>query len=145
MTAFKQALFAAAAVVSMAVVPIVPAMAGGHGHWGVGRGLVGAAVALATLPLTIASAVVAGGEAVARYPYTYPYENRAYGYAPPPAYPAPPTYYVPRPAYYPAPRIYYAPRPVYVQRAEYYGAYGARGYYGARNYYRPGGYPYPRR
>jgi hypothetical protein len=139
MVKIKQAIFGVAAAAGIALLPLAPAMADGHGFrghpFGVGHGLLGAAVALATLPLVIASNVIAGvGESVAPYPgYAAPgYAPPAYGYAPPVVYARP--YYAPNPGYY-APRVAYGPR-------AYYG--GHSGYYG-RGYYRPGGNSYPRR
>ena len=91
MVALKKTLFVVVAASAMAVLPMAPAMAGGHGFhpyhsFGLGRGLVGAAVALATLPLVIASNVVAGvGEAVAPYP-VQEYGGGGYRYAPPVSY-----------------------------------------------------------
>lgn len=139
-TKFKQVIVSGAAIAAIAILPFAPAMAGGHGYgyvhpWGLGRGLFGAAVALATLPLAIASAVVSS-VAAAAVPAAAPYPAPGYagGYAPAP-YPVPPAYYAPRPAYYPAPRAYYAPRPYYAPYAGYAG----------RGYYRPGGSAYPHR
>jgi len=138
MVKIKQTIFGVAAAAAIALLPMAPAMAGGHGFrpfhaFGFGHGIVGAAVALATLPLAIASSVVSGtGESGGSYPSTG-YGSAAYGYAPPVAYAAPRPYYAPYPGYY-APRV----------------AYGSRGYaarpgnYG-RGYYRSGGNSYPRR
>jgi hypothetical protein len=139
MTKFKQVMVSTAAVAAIAFLPFASVMAGGHGHgfghpWGFGRGIVGAAVALVTLPLVIASAVVSSVQPVAPYP-SPGYAGGADGYAPQNPYPAPPAYYVPRPAFYPAPRAYYAPRPYYAPYAGYPG----------RGYYRSGGPAYPRR
>jgi hypothetical protein len=128
MVNIKRAIFGVAAAAAIALLPMAPAMAGGPGFrplhpFGIGHGLFGAAVALATLPLAIASSVVSGvGES---------------GYAPPVAY-APRPYYAPYSGYYAphvAPRVAYGPR-----------GYGAPhpGYYG-RGYYRSGGNSYPRR
>lgn len=159
MTGIKQSIFAAAAAALIACAPVGSAAAGGHGFgrahpWGIGRGLVGAVVALATLPVAIVSAVVSAGEQAALSPppaygdggYASPasYPAPPVYYAPPPAYPAPPVYYAPRPAYYPQATYYYpAPRanvarPYYAPRPAYRAGYG---YYG----YRSGGYAYPRR
>jgi hypothetical protein len=139
----KQAILGVAAAAAIALLPMAPAMADGHGFrpghgFGVGHGLFGAAVALATLPLAIAATVLSGvGESVASYPspgYATPgYAAPAYGYAPPVAY-APRPYYAPYPQYY-APRVAYGPRPYYNARPGYY----------ARGYYRSGGNSYPRR
>ena len=138
MVKIKQTIFGVAAAAAIALLPMAPAMAGGHGFrpfhaFGFGHGIVDAAVALATLPLAIASSVVSGtGESGGSYPSTG-YGSAAYGYAPPVAYAAPRPYYAPYPGYY-APRV----------------AYGSRGYaarpgnYG-RGYYRSGGNSYPRR
>ena len=106
MVKIKQAIFGVAAAAAIALLPMASAMADGHGFrplhpFGFGRGIVGAAVALATLPLVIASSVVSSvGESVAPYP----------GYFQGPRV-------APHGAY--GPRGYYAPRP------DYYG----RGYY----------------
>jgi hypothetical protein len=139
MAKIKQAIFAVAAGAAVTLLPMAPAMAGGHGFrplhaFGIGHGLLGAAVALATLPLVVASNVVAGiGESGAQYP-TAGYAGPTYGYAPPVAYVAPRPYYAPYAGYRGArvtygPRGYYAPHP---------GNYG-------RGYYRSGGNSYPRR
>lgn len=139
MIKLKQAIFAVVAAAAVALLPMAPAMAHGHGFrpfhpFGLGHGLLGAAVALATLPLVVASDVVAGiSESVAPYP-TEGYAGPPYGYAPPVAYSAPRPYYAPYPGYY-APRITYAPRGYYAPRPNYYG----------RGYYRSGGNSYPRR
>lgn len=138
MVKIKQAIFGVAAAAAIALLPMAPAMADGHGFrpfhpFGFGHGIVGAAVALATLPLAIASSVVSGvGESVGSYP-SPGYAGPAYGYAPPVAY-APRPYYAPYPGYY-APRVAYGPRGYYAPRPGYYG----------RGYYRPGGNSYPRR
>jgi hypothetical protein len=146
MATFRQLLLGSTAAVAIACVPLASAVAGpyGYGHpfgWSVGRGLFGAAVALATLPIAIASAVVSSGATVAQYPspgYGGGGYGGGYGYAPQVAYPAP-VYYAPRPVFYPGgaypgrgypvARPYYAPHP----------AYPGRGYYHA------GGYAYPHR
>ncbi len=139
MVKLKQAIFAVAAAAAIALLPMAPAMANGHGFrplhaFGLGHGLLGAAVALATLPLVVASNVVAGvGESVAQYPSTG-YADPAYGYAPPVAYAAPRPYYAPYPRYYGA-RVAYGPRGNYAPHPGYYG----------RGYYRSGGNSYPRR
>ena len=131
-----------AAAAAMALLPMAPAMANGHGFrplhpFGLGHGLLGAAVALATLPLVVASSVVAGvSESVAPNPFPG-YAAPSYGYAPPVAYARP--YYAPYPQYYAAPRA--VPRGAYGQRG-YYPPHA--GYYG-RGYYRAAGYSYPRR
>jgi hypothetical protein len=140
MVKIKRAIFGIAATAAIVLLPMAPAMAGGPGFrplhpFGIGHGLFGAAVALATLPLAIASSVVSGvGGSVAPYP-SAGYAGPAYGYAPPVA-DAPRPYYAPYPGYYPrvAPRAY-GPR-----------GYGAPhpGYYG-RGYDRSGGNSYPRR
>ena len=144
----RQAFLGVAAAAAIALLPMAPAMANGHGFrplhlFGLGHGLLGAAVALATLPLALASSVAASvGEPVA--PNASPgYTAPAYGYAPaygstpPIAYARP--YYAPYPQYYAATRV--APRAAYGPRG-YYGPH--TGYYG-RGYYRAGGYSYPRR
>src|ERR1700733_6866055 len=106
MPGFKRTVFGSALVAAPAVAPATPAAAGVHGFlhpWGFGRGLVGAAVGLATLPLAIASAALSAGAPEA--PYQPP--GYARGYGPPPAYYAAP------PAYYNAPQPYYAPPRAY--------------------------------
>src|SRR5450755_4021590 len=105
----KQAIFGVAAAAAIALLPMAPAMAGGHGFrpvhgFGIGRGLLGTAVALATLPLVIASSVITGvAESVAPYPspgYEAPgYAAPTYGYAPPIVYATPRPYYAPYPGY----------------------------------------------
>jgi hypothetical protein len=149
MVKVRQTVVAAAAVI--ALMSMTPAMANGHGFrpvhgFGVGHGLLGAAVALATLPLVIASNVVAGiSESVVPYPSpeyaapgyarpSYGYAAPAYGYAPPVVYAAPRPFYAPYPGYY-APRVAYGPRAYYNARPGYYG----------RGYYRSGGNSYPHR
>src|SRR5450432_4367649 len=119
MSGFKQAVFGLTAAAALACAPLAPAAAGepGYGHlhpWGLGRGLLGAVVGLATLPIAIASAALSVDEPQA--PYQAPYQAPGYApAAPPPAYyPAPQPYYAPRPAYYPpAPAYYGAPRAAY--------------------------------
>ena len=139
MVKLKQAIFGVAAAAAIALLPMAPAMANGHGFrpfhpFGLGHGLLGAAVALATLPLVVASTVVAGlSESAAPYP-AQGYAGPAYGYAPPVVYAAPRPYYAPYRGYY-APRVTYAPRGFYGPRPNYY----ARGYYPSR------GNSYPRR
>jgi hypothetical protein len=146
MVKVRQTILGVAAAVAIALLPMAPAMANGHGFrsghgFGVGHGLLGAAVALATLPLVVASSIVAGvGESVGPYSsagYEAPtngYAAPAYGYAPPVAY-ARPYYYAPYPQYYAAPRVAYGPRGNYAPHPGYYG----------RGYYRAGGNTYPRR
>jgi hypothetical protein len=135
----RHSILAMAAAAAIAFLPMAPAMAGGHGFrplhpFGLGHGLLGAAVALATLPLVVASSVVAGvSESVAPYPSSG-YAGPAYGYAPPVAYAPPRPYYAPYPGYY-APRVAYGPRAYYAPHAGYY----------SRGYYRSGGNSYPRR
>jgi len=150
MLGFKRTVFGSAAAVALACALATPAAAGVQGFfhpWGFGRGLVGAAVGLATLPLAIASAALSAGESQA--PYQPPGYAGGYGsppayYAAPPAYYrapqayyAPPRAYYPRaPVYYPAPRAYYAPRSYYAPRAGYYAGHGS---------YHSGGYSHPHR
>lgn len=138
MVKFRQATIGVLAAAAVAILPMAPAMAGGHGFrgghgFGVGRGLLGAAVALATLPLVVASNVVAGvSEAVTPQPEyapsSYGYAP-AYNYAPPVAYAPARPYYAPYAGYYAPPRIVYGPRPHYV----------------GHGYYHAGGHPYQRR
>jgi hypothetical protein len=168
MPGIKQALLGSAAAAALACVPMAPAAAGVHGFghvhpFGLGRGLFGAVLGLATLPIAIASAVLsAGADASSQAPayggappaYAPPAYAPQPAYAPRPAYyPAPQTYYAPPaayaprvPVYYPQPRAYYAappayyaPRPNYAPRPAYYGGYGGR------VSYRSGGYAYPHR
>jgi hypothetical protein len=140
MVKIKQVIFGVAAAAAIALLPMAPAMADGHGFrplhpFGIGHGLLGAAVALATLPLAIASSVVSSvGESGAPYPSSG-YAGPAYGYAPPVAYAAPRPYYAPYPRYYAAPRVAYGPRASYGPHPSYYG----------RGYYRSGGNSYPHR
>jgi hypothetical protein len=135
----RETIFGIAAAAAIALLPMSPAMAGGHGFrpfhpFGFGHGIVGAAVALATLPLAIASSVLAAtGESVGLYPSTG-YGSATYGYAPPVAYAAPRPYYAANSGYY-APRVGYGPRGYAAPRAGHYG----------RGYYRSGGNSYPRR
>lgn len=164
MPGFKRFVGLAAATAMLACAPVLPAVAGGHGFghvhgWGLGRGLVGAVIGLATLPLVIASAAIAAtvpdpgyasgavdgprGYAPAPGVYAAPaYASPAY--AAPPYYAPPPVYYPRAPAYYPAPRAYYAPRTYAAPRA-YSAPASGRGYYGGYGSYRSGGYAYPHR
>jgi hypothetical protein len=148
MHGLKRIFGALTATAAIACLPIMPAAAGVHGYghfhpWGLGHGLVGAVVGLATLPLAIAAAAIGADQGPAPYPapgYATP------GYAPPPAYyaaprpyyAAPPAYYARPAAYYPAPHAYYAPRPYYAARPTYNYGYGGPGAY-------RGGYAYPHR
>ena len=172
MPRFKRPVIALAAAAAMASSPVLPAAAGVHGYGhlhplGLGRGLVGAVVGLATLPLTILSAALAASEPEAPEQASPGYAGGGRGYAPPPAYyaappvyrAAPQSYYAPPrpyfpprgPVYYPAPRGYYAPRAdaartYYAARPGNYGSanYGGANY-GGRGMYRGGGYGYPHR
>jgi hypothetical protein len=148
MAKFRQVILGTTVAAAIACVPLAPAVAGpySYGHpfgWGAGRGLFGAVIALATLPLAIASAVVSSGaSAVQSSPPAYgPGGYGGYGgydYAPRVAYPAP-VYYAPRPAFYPGAvypgRAYPATRPSYAPHPVYPG----------RGYYHAGGYAYPHR
>ncbi len=135
----RQSMLAVAAAAAIAFLPMTPAMAGGHGFrplhsFGLGHGLLGAAVALATLPLVVASSVVAGvSESVAPYPSSG-YAGPGYGYAPPVGYAPPRPYYAPYPGYY-GPRVAYGPRAYYAPHPGYY----------SRGYYHSGGNSYPHR
>ena len=157
MPGIKQALFGSAVAAAIACAPMAPAAAGVHGvgplhPFGLGRGLVGAVVGLATLPIVVASAALSA--VASDGPQSPAYGSAPPAYAPPPAYyPAPRTYYAPAPtyyprapvyypqprAYYPAPRVSYAPRTYYAPRPGYYGAGGGRVSYGS------GGYAYAHR
>jgi hypothetical protein len=139
MAKVRPAIFGITVATAIALLPMAPALAGGgHGFrphgFGLGRGIVGAAVALATLPLTIAAAVVSGGEAPSAYPAAG-YGGPSYGYAPQVSYAGPRPYYAPYPAYYAVPHAYYGPRPYYAAHPNYYG----------HGYYRSGGDSYPHR
>ena len=157
MPGIRQALFGSAVAAAIACAPMAPAAAGVHGvgplhPFGLGRGLVGAVVGLATLPIVVASAALSA--VASDGPQSPAYGSAPPAYAPPPAYyPAPRTYYAPAPAYYPrapvyypqprayypAPRVSYAPRTYYAPRPGYYGAGGGRVSYGS------GGYAYAHR
>src|ERR1700733_7878706 len=125
MVRVRQAILGVAAAAMIAVLPLAPAMADGHGFrplhaFGLGHGLLGAAVTLATLPLVVASNLVAGvRESVAPYPPRGD-SGPAYGYAPAVTYAAPRPYYAPYPGYY-APRVAYGPRPYYGAHPGYSG------------------------
>jgi hypothetical protein len=164
MPRFKHPVIALAAAAAIVCIPVLPAAAGVHGYGhlrplGLGRGLVGAVVGLATLPLTIISAALAASEPEAPEQASPGYAAGGRGYAPPPAYyAAPPAYYAAPQSYYPPPRAYFpargpvyypAPRGYYAPRADARTYYAARpGNYGGANYggrgvYRGGGYGYP--
>jgi hypothetical protein len=160
MPGFKQALLGSAAAAALACVPMAPAAAGVHGFghvhpFGLGRGLFGAVLGLATLPIAIASAALSAGADAAPPAYApQPGYAPQPAYAPRPAYyPAPQTYYAPpaayyprAPAYYPQPRAYYAAPPAYyAPRANYAPRPAYTGGYGGRVSYRSGGYAYPHR
>jgi hypothetical protein len=150
MPGFKRTVFGSAAAAALVCALATPAAAGVHGFlhpWGFGRGLVGAAVGLATLPLAIASAALSAGEPEA--PYQAPGYTRGYG-APPAYYAAPPAYYSAPQAYYAPPRAYYPRAPVYYSSPRAYSAprayYAPRtAYYAGHGSYHSGGYAYPRR
>jgi hypothetical protein len=139
MQGFKHAVLGTVAAAAITCAPIAIAEAHGFGHlhpWGLGRGLLGAVVGLATLPIVIASAALSATEPEAPYQSPPGYDGPR-SYAPPQAYYAPPRAYYPRaPVYSPATRPYYAPRAYYAPRP---------GYYGGHVSYRAGGYAYPRR
>jgi hypothetical protein len=140
MVGLKHRVFVVVVASAMALLPMAPAMAGGHGFrpyhpFGFGRGVVGVAVALATLPLVIASNVVAGvSEAVAPYPMQR-YGGGGYSYAPPVSYTGPQLYATPRAGYYAGSRPYYGGRSYYAPQAGYHG----------HGYYRSRGNPYSQR
>jgi hypothetical protein len=152
MQGFKHAVLGTLAAAAITCAPIATAEAHGFGHlhpWGLGRGLLGAVVGLATLPIAIASVALSAIEPEAPYQPSAAYEGPR-SYAPPPAYYAAPQAYAPPQAYYAPPRAYYpratvyspATRPYYAPRA-YYAP--RPGYYGGHASYRAGGYAYPRR
>jgi hypothetical protein len=142
----KARVSAAAIVVALGCAPITPALADGYGHhghgWGIGRGVVGAAVALATLPLLIASEVLAGGPPPEPYGYAPEYAGPPPDYYSRPEYAArPPAYYRPPMAYYGGPEGHYRPSAYYAHprlgpygpargydesRPRYFGSYGDR-------------------
>jgi hypothetical protein len=105
MLKLRQVIFGIAAASAIALLPMAPAMAGGHGFghlrpFGLGRGVIGAAVALATLPLVIASAVVSSATESAT-PYPAPgYAGAGYGYAPQVSYAGQRPYYAAHPGNY---------------------------------------------
>jgi hypothetical protein len=138
MPRLRKTLVAALGVGALALAPIQPAAAfGPFLPWFLARHAVGAAVALATLPLAVASSQ---GPVAAPYP-----PPPAYGGAP--GYYAPPNYYGGSAAYYARPSGYYAgpqgyyrspvsyprsvsryyesPRAYSASRSRYTGAYGA--------------------
>ena len=125
MLGLKHSILAVGSSVALACLPVAPAAAHGHGFlhpWGIGRGLVGAVVAVATLPLAIAAAALS-----VEPPEPY-YQGPPQGY-----YPQQPGYYA-APSYYAAPPRYgYAPAPYY--RRESPGYYAPRGYAGGRDGY----------
>jgi hypothetical protein len=160
MQGFKHAVLGTLAVAAITCAPIATAEAHGFGHlhpWGLGRGVLGAVVGLATLPIVIASAALSATEPEAPYQSSPAYEGPR-SYAPRPAYyAAPQTYYPPPQTYYPPPQAYYAPPRAYYPRATAYSP-AMRPYYAPRAYYAPrpgyygghassraGGYAYPRR
>src|SRR5450631_1338964 len=139
MQGIKHAVLGTVAAAVITCAPIATTEAHGLGHlhpWGLGRGLLGAVVGLATLPIVIASAALSATEPEAPYQSSPGYDGpRSYApppayyaapqtYAPPQAYYAPPRAYYPRaPVYSPATRPYYAPRAYYVPRPGYYGGH----------------------
>jgi hypothetical protein len=146
MPGLKHAVFGMVAAAAVTCAPLATADAHGFGHhpWGLGRGLFGAVLGLATLPIAIASAALSATELGAP-----PYQSSP-GYGGPPSYAPPPAYYAPPPAYYVPPRAYYPRPPVYAPAARpYYAPRGyyapPPGYYGGRASYGPGGHGYPRR
>ena len=115
----KHSILAAGASFALACIPIAPAAAHGPGlwlPWGVGRGVLGAVAAVATLPLAIAAA------ALSIEPPRYGYEGPPAGYYPAPNYDArTPTYYATAP-YDASPRHYYAPAAYYCRPTSGYDA-----------------------
>src|SRR5258707_7825592 len=90
MPGLKHSIVAVGASLALACLPVAPAAAHGHGFlhpWGIGRGVVGAVVAVATLPLAIAAAALSAEE-----PPPY-YAAQPQGYYPPPGYAPAPGYY----------------------------------------------------
>ena len=132
----KKSVFAVIMSLTLVVAPIAPALAGGHGYghghghgWGHGEfGLVGAVVALATLPLVVAGAVLS-----AAVPPYRGYDEAPAAYVPAPAYYPPPAYYAPAPAYYGYEHEHNrgygyerrAPRGAYAPNTRYYSGHGA--------------------
>jgi hypothetical protein len=150
MLGVKKPVFAAVTGAALALAPITPAAAfGPFLPWILGRHVVGAVAALATLPLAAASSAV---PAAAPYPPAPGYGG-APGYYPTPNYYAgAPTYYARPPTYYggvqnyyrpeaaygrSAPQFYQAPRGYSAPRPRYTGAYGAHvPYQSGRSAYR---------
>src|SRR5450631_4664017 len=94
MPGLKRVICGAAAAAALACAAVAPASAGVHGYghlhpWGLGRGLLGAVVGLATLPIVIASAALSATEPEAPYQSPPGYDGPR-SYAPPQAYYAPP-------------------------------------------------------
>ena len=155
MQGFKHAVLGTVAAAVITCAPIAATEAHGFGHrpWGLGRGLVGAVVGLATLPIAIAAAALSA--TIPEVPYQpSPGYDGPRSYAPPPAYyAAPQTYYAPPQTYYAPPPTYYSRAPVYSSAARPYYApraynapYAPRpGYYGGHASFRAGGYAYPHR
>jgi len=83
MSALKRILIATAAATALACTPLAPAAAGVHGFgrgglgWGFGRGLFGAAAALVTLPIVIASAAISAATSAAPAPQQPAYARHA--------------------------------------------------------------------
>ena len=144
MSGIKGKILATTAVAALTCLPMAPAHAFGPGMalpWLVGRHIVGAIAAIAS----ISAAALAQGPPIAPY-------SQAPGYGAPAAdYFAPPGYYATQPAYYPPPAAYYPQGPVgyasaparyrapwgYSTAPMYYGAPIQRSYAPARRFYEP--------
>ena len=138
MLTVKKPVFAAVTGAALALAPITPAAAfGPFFPWILGRHVVGAVAALATLPLAVASSA---GPAAAPYPPAPSYGGGPGYYPPPNYYAGAPAYYARSPTYYPrvsgyyrpatpygrsAPQFYQASRGYSAPRPRYTGIYGA--------------------
>src|SRR5476651_1112211 len=92
MQGVKHAVLGMVAAAAITCAPIATAEAHGFGHhpWGLGRGLLGAVVGLATLPIAIAPAALSATEPEAPYQSSPGYDGQR-RYAPPAYYAAPQT------------------------------------------------------
>jgi hypothetical protein len=128
MLRLRKTVFAALGVGALALAPVQPAAAfGPFIPWFLARHAVGAAVALATLPLAVASSQ---GPVAAPYP-----EAPVYGGAP--GYYAPPNYYGGSAGYYARPPGYYAGSQGYYRTPGAYPRAISRPYESARGYSAP--------
>ena len=152
MLRLKKPVFAALAVAALALAPMTPAAAfGPFFPWILGRHIIGAAAALATLPLTVASSA---GPAAAPYPPVPSYGGAPGYYAPANYYAGSAAYYAWPPSYYAGPQGYYRPAvshprsvPRFYESSRGYSASRSRytGAYGAHVPYQSGRFAYRRR